>query len=1227
MADGTITFSTALDNGQLEKDIRQAEREIDSLKRKIEQGKSEESFARQQMEAAKEATDEARQAVERLREELGVADEGRLAASLKAANREVAALEANMGKAEAGKSSIEEQMDRGEAAIHRTEQKVRDLKALLEELEGVDPSNADEWFGAQSEIAGTKQALEESNAALERQIEEQDALNDKWQDLDAKAGEYATKLGEATARQAELADKSSRLSEAGAALKEQTREQERLAKRWRSTNEQAEKYTRQLERATNRQRELGEEYARTYSRAGAAVSAGMERARGGVDAFASRINTMLKRVFVFGVILKAVRAIASALSGALAENDRFSASWENLKATVTGVASAIANLVAPALTGMVNAATAAIQALAQAIDGIFGTNIMQAIRAARSAAEANWRQTDASTAAQKALDKQRKATKDLAREQGEAAKALMSFDEINALQAETADDASDALGDEAEGLADPSALMRPDWGALDVGKIDAALAEIMVILGAALMAVGAILCFSGINIPLGITLMAIGALMVYAAYKEQWDKLPQEVRDAITGALVITGIVLVVLGAVLAFTGVNLPLGIGMMVAGALLLWTAVGLSWGTMGEEMQNVVTVLMGILSLALIVIGAILAFTGANVPLGVALMVAGAVSLAAVAAINWDRMPEGIRGVVSVVMGVLGGALLVVGAILALTGVSLPLGIGLMAVGAVILGADAALNWDAIQQNLDVVIPMIEAAVGGALLVVGAVLCFTGVNLPLGLGLMAVGAVSLGKAVAENWHRIPDEVKGVIAMVEYAVGGAALVVGAILCFTGVNLPLGLGLLAGGAVAMGHALTENWDYMDERVQGVIATVEYALGAAFLLVGAALCFTGANVPLGIGLLAFGALSMGHALTVNWDKMPKEVKRVIGMVELAVGGAALVVGAVLTFSGANLPLGIALMASGALAMGRALTLDWNELPEGVRGTVALIESIVAPALLVVGAILCFTGVSLPLGLMLLAGGALALAHLATLDWQRMPEGVRDTVSKVLDIVSGALIVIGVILCVTGVGIPLGIACIVAGVGAMVVEAALNWDFIVEKVREVWDSVVRFWDANIAPVFTWEWWANLFRSIVNGLIEQINNGLTAFGGFINSLADGVSGILDFFGVGGYSFQIGMPQIPYLAQGAVIPPNREFMAVLGDQTHGNNIETPEALMRQVVREEAGAMVAEVLRALAASGGGGRDVVLVVGRKELARETIRGAQELSASGELGDLAIGWA
>ena len=49
------------------------------------------------------------------------------------------------------------------------------------------------------------------------------------------------------------------------------------------------------------------------------------------------------------------------------------------------------------------------------------------------------------------------------------------------------------------------------------------------------------------------------------------------------------------------------------------------------------------------------------------------------------------------------------------------------------------------------------------------------------------------------------------------------------------------------------------------------------------------------------------------------------------------------------------------------------------------------------------------------------------------------------------------------------------------------------------------------------------------------------------------------------------KVGNYSIPKLATGAVIPPNKEFMAVLGDQKYGRNLEAPESLIRQIVREE--------------------------------------------------------
>lgn len=53
----------------------------------------------------------------------------------------------------------------------------------------------------------------------------------------------------------------------------------------------------------------------------------------------------------------------------------------------------------------------------------------------------------------------------------------------------------------------------------------------------------------------------------------------------------------------------------------------------------------------------------------------------------------------------------------------------------------------------------------------------------------------------------------------------------------------------------------------------------------------------------------------------------------------------------------------------------------------------------------------------------------------------------------------------------------------------------------------------------------------------------------------------------------SQQLASRNVPRLATGAVIPANGEFLAVLGDQKNGRNLEAPESLIRQIVREESG------------------------------------------------------
>lgn len=113
----------------------------------------------------------------------------------------------------------------------------------------------------------------------------------------------------------------------------------------------------------------------------------------------------------------------------------------------------------------------------------------------------------------------------------------------------------------------------------------------------------------------------------------------------------------------------------------------------------------------------------------------------------------------------------------------------------------------------------------------------------------------------------------------------------------------------------------------------------------------------------------------------------------------------------------------------------------------------------------------------------------------------------------------------------------------------------DWDAAWEGVKNIFKGV---WNANIALV---EGAANKIIDGVNWIISQLNKIHFEFPDWVP-------------GVGGKSFGINITPLskvalPRLAQGAVIPPNREFMAVLGDQKSGTNIETPLETMIQAFR----------------------------------------------------------
>lgn len=123
----------------------------------------------------------------------------------------------------------------------------------------------------------------------------------------------------------------------------------------------------------------------------------------------------------------------------------------------------------------------------------------------------------------------------------------------------------------------------------------------------------------------------------------------------------------------------------------------------------------------------------------------------------------------------------------------------------------------------------------------------------------------------------------------------------------------------------------------------------------------------------------------------------------------------------------------------------------------------------------------------------------------------------------------------------------------------------------QKVKDVFSTGGRIWSGIKDGI------ENTFHTVVNAIIRGMNTIIAVPFNKINSMLNtirnahflGISPFQNMWGVN----PLPVPQIPMLARGAVIPANRQFLAVLGDQRNGNNLEAPESLLRQIVREEAG------------------------------------------------------
>lgn len=290
--------------------------------------------------------------------------------------------------------------------------------------------------------------------------------------------------------------------------------------------------------------------------------------------------------------------------------------------------------------------------------------------------------------------------------------------------------------------------------------------------------------------------------------------------------------------------------------------------------------------------------------------------------------------------------------------------------------------------------------------------------------------------------------------------------------------------------------------------------------------------------------------------------------------------------------------GLAVAVGGFILLWNGLTDAWEN---GVDwGNVA--EMIAGAAAAVTGLYLAFGKMGAGIGLVI-SGIAMFIT------------GIQDMMKNGMNLENLLLTIAGILSAGLGISIMTGswIPLLIAGIASIllaIVNLAGEGDMLIQGLKDVFGGLIDF----VVGVFTGDWtraWNGVVK-IFKGIWNTI---LSIVGSVVNLIIDGINWLISKLntiqfsipdwvpGIGGRSYGINISpvekwEIPYLAQGAVIPPNREFLAVLGDQKQGTNIETPLSTMVQAFKT-----------ALSDMGyGGEQTVILQVDKDQLGKVIYR-------------------
>ena len=622
----------------------------------------------------------------------------------------------------------------------------------------------------------------------------------------------------------------------------------------------------------------------------------------------------------------------------------------------------------------------------------------------------------------------------------------------------------------------------------------------------------------------------------------------------------------------------------------------SIGDGLGQQETAISSTLATIMGIAGGALVAIGLILIATG-NIAWGVGFIIAGALTLGvSMAMIKDTQISDTVRNSVTKGIVIAGMFALVVGLLLCAVPGKMGYGIALVALGVVSLVGAAALNWEGIKEMLNGSLGDAVTIAGVAAVAFGVMMCVIQ-NWALGIALISLGVASLVTVVTVNWETIKTQLESTLGVAIALTGIVAIVIGILLCVANM-WEAGLALIALGGVALVTPIAVNWNAIVEKIQGIWEAVKL-----FWDTYIAPWFSSEKWSELIGKIkdSFLASDFVTKITEIWDGVnlfwdtyiapwftSEKWVELIGNIKDSFLASDFVTKITEIWDDVKLywdtyiapwftkEKWVELVNK---IKDRFESSKWGKLIKNIWEAVKLYwDEKIKPwftkekwVTLVKKIKNRFKKEYWVILLKRIRKGIKEYWDEKIAPWFTKEKWV-ELVNKIKDRF-----------------------------------ASSKW---VKLIKGIWEGIKTFWNEKIAPWFTLTKWQELAGKCGNGLKSGFKNAINSIISYFETL---INRVIDKFntisftvpnwvlGIGGKTFGVNISKIsiPRLAEGAVIPPNREFLAVLGDQKKGTNIEAPLQTIVDAFNI--------ALQGNANYGGGNTEVVLEIDGREFGRAVV--------------------